>query len=144
MNIKVMYYSKGGNTKKVAQTISQAINQPAESIPPAYPAENIRLLFLGGGVYGGKLDPKLTEYINTLTPEKIKNVALFSTSGSGQGDGIRLMKEALEKKGLHVLDENFVCCGKYFIFFKRNHPDADELKAAQDFAKKAVEKLEKE
>ena len=139
MNIKVLYFSKSGNTKKVAESIAKATNQVAESVPPAYPSDNVKLLFLGAGVYLGKIDDKMKNYIRSLDAKKVKNVALFSTSGSDKNIEINIMKELLVAKGINVLDKSFSCGGKFFIFFKRNHPNAEDLKNAQDFAIKIVE-----
>lgn len=140
MKIKVMYHSLGGNTEKVAQAIAQVVGQPAEAVPPAYPLDNIKLLFLGGGVYKSKLHNKVVEYIRTLDAANIKNVAIFGTSGM-QDNGIKEMRALLQGKGINVLDESFLCPGKFFAFFKRNHPNAEDLKRAQDFARRTIESL---
>ncbi|MDR3552032.1 MAG: flavodoxin domain-containing protein [Clostridia bacterium] len=138
MNVKVHYLSRGGNTKKIAEAISQAIGQMAEAIPPAYPMENVKLLFLGGGIYGGKLDSKLSYYIGTLNTKMVKNVVLFSTSGSPQGPANKLMKEQLEAKGIKVLEKSFCCPGKFFLFFNIGRPNSADIKKAQEFAKEIM------
>lgn len=140
MKIRIMYHSRSGNTKKVAEAIAQAVGQVAEAVPPAYPADNVKLMFLGSGVYANKPDKKMIEYIGTLRAAQIKNVALFGTIGS-HDTAITYMRDMLKAQGINVLEETFTCPGKYFIFFKRKHPTADELKAAQEFAKRAVEKV---
>jgi flavodoxin len=140
MKAKVMYYSRSGNTKKVADAIAQAVGHTSEAVPPAYPFDNVKLLFLGAGVYGGKVDKKMTEYIRTLDAANIKNVALFSTMAS-QDKGIPLMRQLLQEKGINVLEESFICPGKFFVFFKRNHPSAEDLKNAQAFAKRAMDRV---
>lgn len=141
MKIKVMYQSRGGNTKKIADAIAVAVGQVNEAIPPAYPLENVSLLFLGGGIYGSKIDPKLSEFIKTLNTSRVKNVALFSTSGSAKEDANIQMKKLLEAQGINVLDETFVCRGKFFFFLNRKHPNEAELKLAKEFAQRAVLKV---
>jgi len=138
MKIKVMYQSKGGNTKKVADAIAIAVGQVNEAIPPAYPLENVSLLFLGGGLYAGKLDPKLVEFIKTLNTSRVKNVALFSTTGGAQNDANDQMRKLLKAQGINVLDESYVCRGKFFIFFNRKRPNEADLKLAREFAQRAV------
>ncbi len=137
MKVKVMYYSKGGNTRKVAEAIAQALGQTAEAVPPAYPLENVNVLFLGAAVYGGKIDPKMAEFIRTLNSSRVKNVALFGTCG-GQDKALAEMKGLLKSQGIPVMDDTFLCKGKFFVFINRKHPNAEELKAAQEFAKKVV------
>lgn len=137
MKVKVMYHSKGGNTKKVAEAIAQAVGQTAEAIPPAYPLESVNVLFLGAAIYAGKIDPKIREFIRTLNSSRVKNVALFSTSG-GQDKALIEMKDLLKSQGINVLAETFLCKGEWFVFFNRKHPNSEDLKAAQEFAEKVV------
>jgi flavodoxin len=144
MNIKVLYFSKSGNTRKLAEAIAEKLNTPTESIPPAYPLDNVKVLFLGSGVYGGKIDQKMVDFIKTLDNKKVKNVALFGTAGSTQDSAIQAMKQQLTARGINVLDESYLCLGKFFLFFKLGHPNAEEIKGAQEFAEKVVKKLEAE
>jgi len=145
MKTWVLYYSKGGNTKKIADAITEELEEvlKSEQIPPAYPPENVALLFLGTGEYAGKPDPKMVEFIRTLTPNRVRNVAVFGTSGSGAADGkaITAVKAMLREKGINVVDESFGCKGKSFIFFNRKHPDADEIKNAKAFARRVYDSL---
>lgn len=140
MKLKVMYHSRSGNTKKVADAIAQSLGQTAEAIPPAYPLENISVLFLGGAVYMGKADAKVREFIRTLNASRVKNVALFGTTGN-QDKALTEMRDLLKSKGINVLDDTFLCKGKTMAFFNRKHPSAEDLKAAQEFAQKVVGKI---
>jgi flavodoxin len=140
MKTWVLYYSKGGNTKKIADAIAEELEDvlKSEQIPPAYPPENVALLFLGTGEYAGKPDPKIIEFIRTLTPDRVKNVAVFGTSGSGlaEGKAISTVKSLLKEKGINVVDESYSCKGKFFIFMNRNKPDASDIKSAKEYARK--------
>ena len=140
MKAKVLYHSKSGNTAKVAEAMAKATGQATEAIPPAYPLENVDILFLGAGIRMGKVDKKMEEFIRTLTPQRVKNIALFSTAGSPEG-AVPAIKKLLEGKGINVLEESFVCKGKWFIFMDRNHPSRDDLDKATSFAKKMMEKV---
>lgn len=141
MTIRVLYYSKGKHTRQVAEAIAQAVQEKAEAVPPAYPADNVKLLFLGSGVYGGKAGKPMEEYIGLLSSSRVQNVALFSTAGSGGDGAIRQMRQMLTDRGIHVLDESFTCRGQFALFMSRNHPDTADLKAAQEFAQKAMESV---
>ena len=135
-----MYHSRKGNTKKIAEAIAQSVNERAEAIPPAYPCENVGLLFLGAGIYGGKMDKKMEDFIKTLNSSRVKNAVVFGTSG-GQDAVIKRMQTLLREQGVNVLDETFMCKGKFFLFFNRSHPNSEDLNNAVEFAKKAVEKV---
>jgi len=85
MKTMVMYYSRNGNTKVIADAITKELGiLQSEQIPPSYPLENVSLLFLGTGEYAGKPDPKMIEFISTLNNNRVKNVVVYGTSGSGQ------------------------------------------------------------
>lgn len=140
MKTWVLYYSKSGNTKKIADAIAEELEdvQKSEQIPPAYPPENVALLFLGTAEYAGKPDPKMIEFIRTLNTNRVKNAAVFGTSGAGNAEGkaIGAVKALLKEKGINVVEESFACKGRNFIFFNRNKPDANDLKAAKEYARK--------
>ncbi len=139
MKTWVLYYSRGGNTKKIADAIAEELKEfgvlKSEQIPPAYPPENVQLLFLGTGIYAGKPDSKMVEFIRTLNSNRVKNAVVFGTTGS-QNNAVETVKALLREKGINVIDETFLCKGKYFIFFNRKKPDSDDIKAAKTFARK--------
>ena len=135
MNIAVRYYTKGGNTRKVADAIAQALNVPANDISTPL-SDPVDLLFLGGSVYGFELDPELRDYIATLTPDQVKSVAIFSTSAFSQA-GNKSMVKKLAQQDIPVLQPAFYCHGE-FKFTRKGHPNAADLEAAAAFAKKTV------
>lgn len=137
MKIKVMYHSRSGNTKKIADAIAEAVGQVNEAVPPAYPLDNVTLLFLGGAPYGGKIDTKLIDFINTLNTSRVKNVALFGTTGS-QNKHLVQMRDLIKAKGINVLEETFVCKGKFFAIFNRKHPNEADIRSAREFAQRSV------
>ncbi len=139
--VKVMYHTRKGNTEKVANAICQVVEQRVpELVPPAYLPENLELLFLGAGTYMGKVDKTVTKFINMLSKDRVSNVALFSTTAKGD-EGIQQMKALLEERGIHVLEDTFVCKRKAFLFANAKNPNSDDLEAAKAFAATVVEKL---
>jgi flavodoxin len=135
-----MFQSKSGNTAKIAEAIAQSAGTTAEAVPPAYPFDKTDVLFIGGGLYAGKLSKDLSDYINTLDPKKVTTAAIFGTTGlDSKYDEI--MRAALKNKGIKVADESFVCPGKFFMFFKRSHPDMKDIENARMFAKNIIEKF---
>lgn len=137
MKTWVMYYSRGGNTKVIADAIAEELKLSyAEQLPPSYPLENVKLLFLGTGEYGGKPDPKTIEFIRTLNTKRVTNVAVFGTSGRGEvnGKAITIVKELLKDKGINVINETFSCKGKFFLLFNKNKPSKDDIQKAKEFA----------
>jgi flavodoxin len=80
IKIAIRYQSRGNNTKEVALAIAKALNVNAETIN--VPVEDtVDLLFIGGGVYMGSLDTSFRSFMETLNPQRINAVAVFSTAG---------------------------------------------------------------
>jgi len=141
MKTWVLYYSKGGNTKKIADAIAEELGVlKSEQIPPAYPPEGVNLLFLGTGIYAGKPDAKMVEFVRTLNSNRVKNAVVFGTNGGGDG-AIEAVKALLKEKGINVIEETFSCRGKFFLFFNRKKPDTNNIKSAKAFARRIYDGL---
>jgi len=140
MNIKVVYHTMTGNTKKVAEAISEAVGVPAEPVSESTVSGAIDILFIGDGVYGSKADNKTVSFIKSLSADKVRHAAVFGTYG-GQKKAITHMKELLKQQGINVVDESFGCKGKSWWIINRKHPDAQDLNTAKEFAKGVLAKL---
>lgn len=138
MNIKVYYYSKGGNTKKLAETVAEAVGVTAEdvSVPLQDKAD---ILFLGSSLYAGGYDPAVGEFI-AKNADKIGTIVSFGSSASNLST-FKKVKAFAEEKGIAVYDENYNCPG-HFLFLHKNRPNQSDLEAAADFAKSACAKLQ--
>ena len=81
MNTAVRYFSKIGNTKKIAEAIDEGAGVEAFSIAEEPKLkEHVRVLFLGGAPYANIMAPELRAYAEALTPEQVDKVVLFTTS----------------------------------------------------------------
>ena len=142
MNIKIVYHSSTGNTKKVAEAIAAELQLSAQEIGSAAAAicESVDLLFLGDGVYAGNPHKATISFIESLNPQMVKAAAVFATYGGQDAIGENL-KQRLEEKGIQVLSAPYTCRGKSFILANRKHPNQDELQGARIFAKKLAEQL---
>ncbi len=138
MNIKVLYHTKTGNTKKVAEAIACAVGVPAEEITAEKKISGLDLLFIGDGLYGGTVGKKTKAFILSLNPSEVKAAAVFSTYG-GQDKVNGILKSLLQERGIAVQEDVFGCRGKAWWIINRSHPNAEELRAAGEFAKRAVE-----
>lgn len=139
MKIKVIYNSKTGNTKKVAEAIAGAVGTSAEPISPSIRFHSLDILFIGSGVYWGNLNGKTKEFIETLNSKQIKNVAIFGTFGHSQ-NAIKSMKNLLKKQGINVVDKSFGCQGGFFILNSKR-PDEQDLAGAKEFACEVVKEI---
>ena len=137
---QIIYYSRGGNTRKVAEAIAEELQVNATNVNNASIGEidNEMVLFLGSGNYGGRPGSKIIEFIKKNDFSNMQ-VALFGTSGGGKGNELKLMEEIIELNGATVKGK-FYCKGKTFGLINRRNPTAEELNEAKSFAQKMVEK----
>jgi len=140
MKTEVMYYSKSGNTKKVAEAIAQTLGQASKAITPDFSLDDIDILFLGAGAYANKVEKQMKEFIKTLNSNQVKNAVLFGTYGWHK-NFLDYMRDLLRSQGINVIDETFSCKGRLFFFIYRRHPDEQDLRKAQEFAKVVYDKL---
>ena len=129
----VIYATKTNHSKKLAEAIGAALTVKAGNIADTPVLPDSDLLFVVGGIYGGKDMPELLDYVRKLDIPSLKRAALVTSCASGKQrqDGVRRL---LEEKGVQVMDE-FICRGG-ILFVAATHPNAADLKAAADFARK--------
>ena len=138
MSIAVRYYSRGGNTKKLAKAVEEAIEIPALSIDEAL-AEKVDTLLLGCSYYAFDMDQKVKEFI-TENKDKIGKIFLFGTSAM-----MKSMKKPLKKQlqnmkvDIEIAEEEFHCAGS-FKFMHKGRPNDEDVEAVKAFAKKIAEK----
>lgn len=138
MNIEVCYYSKSGNTKKIANAIAKQAGISAKSIHEPIQGK-VDILFLGTGIYAFDIDPELKEYISTLNPASIKMVVVFSTAAIVKS-AYEKTKKYLQDQGLNVSDKEYHCPGHYMIL-RKGRPNAEDVKYAEQFAKSIINSL---
>ncbi len=103
MSVAVRYYSRSGNTKKVAEYIAEAAGVNAVSVDAsdAVLSEKADVLFIGGALYAYGIDDNLKQYLNTLSSDKVGKAVVFSTSWLSK-HALAVMKNALTEKGIPV------------------------------------------
>ena len=138
MYIAIIYQSRGGNTKKVADAMARELHTAAWSVEEAKNLD-CDLLFLGSGVYAASLDKTMRNFIATLTPHSAKKIVLFGTSAGGRKP-FGMMKKLLKLRGLTV-EKDFLYIPGSFAFMNRGRPNEDDLASARAFARKVIENL---
>ena len=142
MNIKVVYHSSSGNTKKVAQAIAAAAKVSAEEIVPGFNlSQPVDLLFVGDGIYAGKMNKRTKAFLDALDGSLVKNAAVFGTYG-GQDKVIADITALLKGKGINVCAESFVCKGQAWLFANRKHPNEHDLDGATKFGNDIIKLME--
>jgi len=133
---KVIYFSRGGNTKKVADAIAAGIGVQAEEVTKNPVVKGADTLFVGGALYADGIASKLKTFLAGIDEGDVKKVVVFSTSTSGN-TALSKIKSILDEKNIPVSDTEFYCKGS-FLFSNKGRPNAEDLKAAEDFAKNNI------
>lgn len=134
---QVVYASKGGNTKKVAESIAKGAGAAAQPVGAATHLENTDILFVGSGIYAGKIDGAMREFLQGLKSTQVKRVVVFSTA-SGKKRALPEIQSILLPNGIAVSEEDFHCRGA-FLLANRGRPNAEDLQEAERFAKRHCE-----
>ena len=102
MKTAVRYYSKLGNTKKIAEAIAEEIAVRAVPVTEEPNlTEYIDVLFLGGAPYANIMAPQLRDYAERLSPDKVGLVVLFTTSNWSRRT-VRALRKILAEKSIPV------------------------------------------
>ena len=133
--IAVRYYSKTGNTQKLAERIATVAGCSAETTEVPLP-EKVDILFLGASVYWAGIDKNVKDYIEGLDKNLVGKVAIFSTSALLERAAPSI-KKLLTVKKIKIAKEDFYCRGQFASLLK-GKPDEDDLIAAEEFARKAM------
>jgi flavodoxin I len=134
MKFQVIFFSRKGSTKKVADAIASELNLESEDVKTAE-LKNDSMVFLGSGCYGGKPGKHITKFIEN-NDFKSRNVALFGTSGGGEGKETEAMETMLKDKNANIKGRYF-CKGKAW-FTNKDKPSNEDLDDARKFAKKMI------
>lgn len=134
MKIAVRYYTKGGNTKKLAEAIAEAVGEKAE--PVSVPlSEDVDILFLGSSVYAAGVDGEIKRFISGINV-KVGKAVNFSTAAILKST-YKQVSKLMAEKNIPMAEEEFYCKGSFAVMHK-GKPDAEDCRAAAEFAKKIV------
>ena len=131
---RVVYVSRGGNTKKLADAIAGGVGASAVSVEHFGPSDTADTLYVGASIYAGAIDGKLRQFLAGLKPSRVKRVVVFGTS-AGKKTALPEIKSILEPNGVAVSYEEFHCRGS-FLFVNRGRPNEEDLKQAEAFAQR--------
>ena len=132
MKIAIRYFTRSGNTKKLADAIADAVGVEAKevSVPLEEPVD---ILFLGSSVYAAGVDDAVKKFI-VDNHANIGTLYNFSTAALISSTYKQIQKLAGEN-GVKVAEEEFHCRGSFTVMHK-GRPNQEDLDAAAAFAKK--------
>ena len=136
MKIEIRYYSRGGNTKKLAEAISKEIGVEAKTTSEPL-KEDIDILFLGSSVYAYGVDDNIKQFINNIDV-KVGKVVNFSTAALVKST-YNQVKKLLDAKGIEMSKEEYYCKGSFGILHK-GKPNEKDLNDVAKFASSIISK----
>ena len=135
MKVAVRYYTKTGNTKRLAEAVAKALG--VEALPISAPVEErVDMLFLGNSYYAFSIDPEVKDFIRRLDKDKVGKIVNFGSAAMLNSTWKKVKAEA-DKAGIPMEEREFHCKGE-FKGLHKGKPDADDLEAAAAFAKEIV------
>lgn len=136
MKIALRYYTKTGNTKRLAEAMAESLG--VEALPIDVPLdEPVDLLFLGNSYYAFSIDPEVVQFIQSLDKDKVGKIVNFGSAAMLNSTWKKVKKQA-DKKEIPLEEKEFHCKGE-FKGLHKGRPNEEDLKAAQDFAKDFLE-----
>ena len=135
MKIAVRYYTKTGNTKRLAEAVAKAVG--VEALPISTPiTEPVSILFLGNSYYAFSIDPEVRSFVQSLDKSKVGKIVNFGSAAMLNSTYKKVKAEA-DKVGIQMDEREFHCKGE-FKGIHKGKPDEADLKAAAEFAKKVL------
>ena len=135
MTIAVRYYTKTGNTKRLAEAIARAVGVIA--LPISTPVSGqVDILFLGNSYYAFSIDPEVRKFIQGLDKNTVGKIVNFGSAAMLNSTYKKVKAEA-DKVGIPVDEREFHCKGE-FKGIHKGKPDEEDMKAAAEFARGIV------
>ena len=135
MKIAVRYYTKTGNTKRLAEAVAKAVG--VEAFPISTPIEeSVDILFLGNSYYAFSIDPEVKKFIAALDKKMVGKIVNFGSAAMLNSTYKKVKAEA-DKVGIPMDEREFHCKGE-FKGVHKGKPDESDLNAAAEFAKNIV------
>jgi flavodoxin len=131
MKVAVRYYTKTGNTEKLANAVG------VKALPISEPiTEPVDILFLGNSYYAFSIDPEVRDYVRSLDSSKVKRIVNFGSAAMLNSTWKKVKAEA-DRVGIAMDDREFHCKGE-FKGLHKGRPNEQDLTKAAAFARKII------
>ena len=132
MTYAVRYYTKTGNTKRLAEAVANELG--VEALPISEPVnEAVDYLFLGNSYYAFNIDPEVRAFVASLDKEKIGKIVNFG-SAAMLNSTYKKVKAVADKVGIPMDDKEFHCKGE-FKGIHKGRPNESDIADVVQFAK---------
>lgn len=132
MKYAVRYYTKTGNTKRLAEAIAKELG--VEALPVSETVnEKVDILFLGNSYYAFDIDPEVKAFVSALDKEKVGKIVNFG-SACLLNSTYKKVKAVADKAGIAMDEKEFHCRGE-FKGIHKGRPNEEDLKEAAEFVR---------
>ncbi|WP_026507494.1 flavodoxin family protein [Butyrivibrio sp. MC2013] len=132
MTYAVRYYTKTGNTKRLAEAMARELG--VEALPISEPVtEAVDILFLGNSFYAFNIDPEVKKFVGSLDKTKVGKIVNFGSAAMLNSTYNKVKAEA-DKVGVAMDSKEFHCKGE-FKGIHKGRPNDDDIRAAVEFVK---------
>lgn len=132
MKYAVRFYTKTGNTKRLADAVAKELG--VEALPISEPiTEPVDILFLGNSYYAFSIDPEVRSFVASLSKDKVGKIVNFGSAALLNSTYKKVKAEA-DKVGIPMDEHEFHCKGE-FKGLHKGKPDENDLRAAAEFAR---------
>jgi len=137
ITIAIRYFtkSKKGNTKKLADVVSAALNIEAKDVSVDLP-ETVDRLILINAMYAANIDPEVKAFLQR-NKDRIGEVVNMNTSATGKST-LPVVKAAAQAAGIAVSAREFHCAASW-IFINKGLPSDEDFARAAAFARETAE-----
>lgn len=123
MKAKSLHFAKSGSAQIIASELGRVHQCVCDQLPPAYPCENERVVFIGVEMTG-KVPGPVDRFCRDLTPARVQNLALYVLNSKGDTSGVEELCRIVEANGVHAVAPKGVAV-KGSLFKKGMPTEAD-------------------
>ncbi len=135
MKVAVRYYTKTGNTRRLAEAVAEAVGEKA--LPISTPVtEPVDVLFLGNSYYAFSIDPEVRDFVRSLDKNKVGRIVNFGSAAMLNSTYKKVKAEA-DRAGISMDEREFHCKGE-FKGIHKGRPNEEDLQAAAEFARNII------
>ncbi len=132
MKFAVRYYTKTGNTEKLARAMAKVLG--VEALPITEPiVEHVDILFLGNSYYAFTIDPEVRAFVRSLDKKTVGGIVNFGTAAM-LNSTFRKVKAEADKVGIPMVNKEFHCRGQ-FKGANKGRPNEEDIANAEAFAR---------
>ena len=131
MEMAIRYFtkSKKGNTEKLANVVSKALNIEALDVSKDLEEKADKLILINA-MYAADIDKEVKEFL-ARNKDKIGEIYNMNTSASGSST-LEKVKKTADKYQIRVSNKEFHCAASW-IFINKGLPTEEDYKKAENF-----------